>query len=630
MFGVFVATGSAASALNDDHLRQAWPGESRSEVLTPMPGVKLARFVPKDSTCSPGFTWSDDRKVVVGIDGYLLTDRAPDGSGQAEHARSFANLCREEGYAQALRSIVAGAFNLVVADLEAQRCYVSNDHVGSLSVYHSRLDDGWLLSSNPVALARTGLVDTEADLTGMTEWIYLQQTIGERFVVRGIRILLPYTSLHWDSEANRGHLQVNPDPPMEIDPERVSPSPDDLVDAFLEGCQRIASIDPQPAHLQSSGKDSRLILASWPTEEPLPCYTYGNPDSLEVHIARQVADLRGADWIHIWMDGDQVAPDLESMFNANGQIIWPDRFLAARQMLKDGYSGVLDGYCGGFMTHMNNGYGSERFFTLLPKIARRFAIFRDVRVSAVGLEAFANAVWNQGLELPDEGSLRELVTADFFEALKDEKANVLQDIQEEAQRVMPGNDSVATLWRNYHTVNRGTRSVAQQGVMCRCFVNVYTPYSADVPFFRLMMKVRPEDAAFERLTIRMYRKRFPDYGKIVYGDSLVPMTSSPFRHKLSSLLIARDKRIPWLSGNAQGKPRDANSWFRWLQESAPLREAAAGFLRQGGIIDEENSAQTFERMAAGQAQWGGKLFHLAAMGKWLSLSGSPAGGGARD
>jgi asparagine synthetase B (glutamine-hydrolysing) len=556
------------------------------------------------------------------VDGYLLSDRIQSAGSLAEHIRAFANTCREEGYEKGLRSIVAGTFNLVVVDLAALRCYVTNDYTGSLSLYYSKLKDGWLISSNPVALASTGLIDTQLDMIGCAEWAYIGHTVGERYFLKGIKIIPPFTTFRWEAAGGRGQLEKNPDSPWDILPTASPPSVDELADSFGEACQRISTIDPRPAHLQSAGKDSRLILASWPEGYNPPCYTYGNPESHEVRIARSIADIRGSEWIHVWLDGDEAASSIEAMFHANGLIIWPDRYLVARQMQRDGYSGVLDGFCGGFLTHMTHGFGSDQYFSRLSRIGRYLTVFIDQKVSSVGLDRISEALYQENLEVHHDDELRSFISAEFVAQLSRQKLDIMQDIHSQVRHYVPANDSVAILWRNFMTANRGTHAIAQQGVLCRCFVNVYCPFSGDRRYHWLQMETKPEAAAYDRLTGELYRRRFPKYGDLPNSDSLLPLRSSPFRHGLSSKIMSKGWSIPFVTGNTRGQERDANSWIIWLRHNQRLRETAAGFLREGGILDEQRCAAAFEAISSGTKRGSGKLFHLASIAKWISLSGN--------
>jgi hypothetical protein len=452
------------------------------------------------------------------------------------------------------------------------------------------------------------------------EWAFAGSTIGDRYMLKGIKVAYPHTSFIWDSKSSSGQFKQNDDSPWDIVPSMKIPTIDQLADSFIEGCKRLSAVEPLPAHFQSSGKDSRLILAAWPNGYNPPCYTYGDPESLEVGIARSVAKLRGSEWIHVWLDGDEVAENLTNLFNASGMIIWPDRYFSARQMQKDGHTWVTDGYWGGVQTHPG-GYDCDRYFSLISRIARWFTVFIDQKVSSIGLDRIAETLTGYLLEthLVIE-FLSDFVSEEFIAELSKQKSQIKNDVYEELKRLVPPNDSLAILWRKYISSNRGLRQHAQQGVMCRSFINVYYPYCGDLNHHRLQLRVKPSVSAYDRQLIILYRKRFPEYADIPYGSSLLPLRVSPFRSKLSRILISSGRQIPLLTGETGGRARDANSWVVWLKKSQALRENAADFLREGGIINEKAIAKTFDDISTGKKKGTGQIFHLASLAKWITLS----------
>ena len=627
MFGMLVAVGSAARRLSGERCSAIWPAGSVSEGISPLEDVRIVRFAPEDARPSCGFVWSDDRQVVVHVDGYLYTYAAPRQASRTDQVQAFANTCSKDGYEAAIRDIAGGTFNLAVVDLARSRCHVTTDHIGSLTLYHSRVDGGWLLSTNPVSLARSGIIDCEPDITAMAEWAYIGYTIGDRFLLKGIRVVPPFTSFRWDSGQAQGHFGENADSPWRILPEGPGPSPDALTDAFLESCRRIAILEPRPAHFQSAGKDSRFILASWPEGYDPPCYTYGDGDSHEVAIARSVAELRGSRWIHVWLDGDDVASDLGELFDRTGLIVYPDRYLAARQIRRDGYAGVLDGYLGHVFS--GNGYlRCDRYFSLLSRLMRYLAVYVDQRVSGIGRDRIAEAILDSILEVRDDAGLCEYASRDFVSRLRAEWPDMLNDLRLQVDRFAPANDSLGSLWNNLVLANRSAHAIVQQMVIVRSFLDVYCPSSGDLDLLRMKWRIPPGVAAHDRFYIRMYRRRFPDYAKIRSNNTLLPLNRSPLLHKWSAILMSKGISIPYVTGDTGGRERDANSWNRWFRQSRSMRNAALAFLREGGILDEESGARMFDAVGTGARRGSGKVFHLAGIAKWLGISANISSGRA--
>ncbi|MEW6050263.1 MAG: hypothetical protein AB1644_04275 [Candidatus Zixiibacteriota bacterium] len=624
MYGQLVACGSAARLLSHEYLLKAWPIKSHTEIIAPHPEIVLARFTPPQTEHETSFLWSDDKAVLVSVDGFLLTDRIRLSAPHSQHAISFANLCSGEGYEAAWRSIVAGSFNLVVVDLSRHELHVTKDHIGTFSLYHSPVDGGWLLSSNPVALALTGLVNTEIDLTACAEWAFIGYTIGDRYMTKGIRNVRPDTAFRWDLIGAKGGFDANPDSPWNILPDRKSPPVDDAIDSLVEACRRVSLVDPAPANFQSAGWDSRAILAAWPDSYNPTCYTYGDPDSHEVHIAHTVADTRASRWVHVWPGGDEAAHHLETLFDMTGHIVFPDRYFTARQMRQDSHTGALDGFIGGVL--VGHGYYTcDRHFSPVVRVVRLAGLYRDQSVSAVGFDRVAEALLDDIQEISDPAELCRYVTYDVSGALNREKPGILQDIRDELTRLKQSSDSLSVLWRNFFMANRSAHAIVQQAVLSRAFVHIYCPFSGDLDFLRLQMRIRPADAAHHRYYREIYRRKFPKFGKILYGDSLMPLHVAPLRHRISRMIIEEGYTIPGLTANANGRERDANSWGRWLRQSERLRLTTLQLLRDGGMIDEQRAATTLHEVCNGSRRWFGKLFHLASIARWMSLSGNNSG-----
>lgn len=624
MYGQLVACGSGARQLSEEQILAAWPVPSQSEIIAPAPGLYLARFTPREIRPVDSFVWSDDRHVVVSVDGYLLVNTLDPSVPVSQHFRAFANLCSAKGYPAALRAIVSGSFNLVVADIARSTLFVTKDHVGNFSLYHSPIDGGWLLSSNPVALARTHLVDNRLDLTACAEWALVGYTIGERFMLKGIRRMFSYRSFVWDLASSSGKFETNPDSPWHILPDSVSPPVDEAIERFTESCRRISLVDPRPAHFQSAGWDSRAILAAWPGGYNPPCYTYGDPESHEVTIARAVSDERGSRWVHVWMNGDDVARGLQTIFDTAGHIVFPDRYFAARQMLTDGYHGALDGFLGGVLVG-HGYYFCDHHFSFLARLARYGTIFVDQSVARIGLDRIAAALFGDIQEVSDPEKLRAYLSDDVTDTLFRERSGILQDIHDELTRLRLPSDSLAILWRNFFMANRSAHAIVQQAVLCRASVQVYCPFSADQQFHRLQMRIRPRDAAFHRYYREMYRRQWPRYADLIYGESLMPLRVAPIRHRLSHLLVSEGRHMPLLSGNAAGRERDANSWGAWFHQSDALRQASLQYLRDAGVIDEARAGATMRQVAAGNRKGNGKLLHLASVAQWMTMANRCSG-----
>lgn len=71
MYGLLIAVGSAARMFKGKDFPAIWPVPSNSEVVASGEDVRIARFEPVDAEKTCGFVWSDDRQVLIHVDGYL-------------------------------------------------------------------------------------------------------------------------------------------------------------------------------------------------------------------------------------------------------------------------------------------------------------------------------------------------------------------------------------------------------------------------------------------------------------------------------------------------------------------------------------------------------------------------------
>jgi hypothetical protein len=162
--------------------------------------------------------------------------------------------------------------------------------------------------------------------------------------------------------------------------------------------------------------------------------------------------------------------------------------------------------------------------------------------------------------------------------------------------------------------------IVQEGLQCRQSVNVYLPYSNDRDFCRILMCLPPKTVRYHRLYRKIYRRRHPQFARIPYVGSLLPVTRPAIQHKLSTIMVSQNKSIPLLTGKREGKPRDPNSWGIWLHESPKMREFIREGLLSGGITSEERCTRYLDDLAANRKRGTGKLFHIASIGKWMAMS----------
>lgn len=580
----------------------------------------MARFVPESHQEAPTIYSSRDATLHLAIDGYIIMQFAQITFGLHRHIESLVEDFQRKGIREGLHDLVAGSYVMMAFDASKRKAYIITDPIGSLAVYISNVGNGWLVSTNPVMLARSGLIDTTIDRIACAEWAFFAYAMRERYALKGIRKIPPGAIFSIDLRLDKskcerferfGNVSIG----------EKTPAVEDVAEAFKRACAHLMYIDPNPAHLQSAGMDSRLITASLPESFKPACYTYGNPDAHEIRIARLVAEKREFPWFHTWQHGDQVADNADSIFNESGVIMWPDRRFAAELIASNNHLGVIDGLAGdalvggSFFGHMNC-FG---FNKLLKRIMARPY---DEKYSKFSMDHIVESIYESILQVKDPGYFRNFLSDDAISLVNCERENILQDIWDSIRDNKPKLDSIALLWRNFLMANRIPNYTIQQGIMCKKYINIYYPFTNDREFYRLAMRIQPKDSMYRRYYIRLYRRCHPGYAEITYGDTLIPVRRPVINHKLSGVLLSLNKSIPYLTGRSHDKVRDPNGWGIWLEESGRLRDYVYTCLESAGLLDKSRADNYFREIASGKIKGSGKLFHLASIARWMTISKS--------
>ncbi len=615
MFGITMGVGETSRLLSKGAVEQLWPSNSNFSVLNTGSGISVAIYAPSQANLSDFTAYSSDKNIYLGLCGYIIADTPV--SGLKANLNHLANEIQKNGMPPGLPNIAGGSFSLAVIDLNLKIGRLYSDPAGSMPLYYCTTSGGWLLSSNPLSLINSGAIESTIDPVACAEWALFSHTIGDRYPVKSIKTLRIGDYFEWDGD--EGHIKSY-DRLWDKIPESASPDPNEIAEEFSAACNRIRQIDDNPAQLQSAGMDSRLITASWPDDKVLTCYSYGNPNSHEVEIAKRLASIRGNGWHHTWQHGDEVASHLDSMFNNTGIILWPDRYFVARQMAENGHKGVLDGFAGDSVLG-----GSDYVHNLyLGKNTRRYRLFcrfQDNDLDDYSLDQIAETLYKTHLQIEPD-SLSECIDKDYIQSVKDLRDDIIEDIRGELEYLMPPNRSLGVLWRNFIYANRAPHLTIQQGQMCNAYVMVYYPFSNDTRFHDMAFRLNPADIAFRKFYRKLYRTCYPKFAEVPYGGTLLPIKRPGWNHKLAAIMASRGKSIPWLTSPTNGLPRDPNGWAIWLKESEVIRDFAASALSEGGIIDQSAYSSYMDDIRTGRKQGGGKLFHMASIAKWHALDGA--------
>lgn len=615
MHGFIAAFGRAAGDLTRETLVASLDGLSADHVhlLTSDDGMRAAVIAPPRPGTSPAVLWERGSAMGLAVQGYLLLD---DSAPTAGHLARFLHTVAERGLDRALSEVIAGSFNLAVLDTARGELLVANDRLGSIPLYFVSGPDGGVVTTIPGLLGLGSRSESAPDWTACAEILYTGYTLGDRYVIRGSRRLHGASILRWDARA--GCLETRE---TSLDPSRIAPAPgpadlDDLGDRLEAACRRLARMGGRTALFLSGGMDSRLILAAWPGDAPLHCYSYGPERFVDVAVARAVATAHGAPFTHVPLSGDAVAASVEDAARWGGVPLFPNRYLAARRAREDGFDAVLDG-CLGDAYFGGSYYKFQSKFSRRARYAEKLDLFVDHSVARVGPDALVDAMWGELFDpATDEWAASHLSPA-VAARLAAAKDDIRQDAWREVRRLASWHDSASVLLREFRVANRNWHYITQQAVASRRFLRVDMPLIADCSLLEALYRLPPAETAFRKLQIRLFRRRYPELAALPYAGSLLPLSRPPLLHHWASRLRGRGLSLPFMAPAIAGATQDFDEWDEWLRGSAALRARTVELLGAIGFAESERLQSRMDDVAQGRTRGVGELVHLAGLAPLL-------------
>jgi hypothetical protein len=219
------------------------------------------------------------------------------------------------------------------------------------------------------------------------------------------------------------------------------------------------------------------------------------------------------------------------------------------------------------------------------------------------------------------GELPQLLDADVVSHLRGARRDIVADIRSSLEYLRSPDDSTALTFRNFLVAARGLHAIGLQAVMCRAHLEVYFPFTNDVPLLSLLLSVPPSRLAYRRMYIELFRRRYPAFAELPIDSSGLPLRRGPLAHKWSVLL--RDAGIvpPGLRSVVPAQHVRPINWGGWMKESANLRQRLIGYFADSPLIDRAKLHVLADRLGRGENLGGGKLPQLAALSRWHAIAG---------
>jgi hypothetical protein len=560
-------------------------------------------------------SYFENSQLIILVDGDISLNSSNLSLNEA--LRSLANTFLTSGYQAVIKAIKAGSFNLVIFDKQLQELFFLNDFIGSIPLYYAQNQQNIVISSNPRAVFKTGVISKTIDMTGVASFVHLGYGFSSRHITKELNKLsanhcIKYSCNTKSIEVLKGNYNLFESFPQQHDYKKSNYS-----SLIKNACSRVAEHSGNTASFLSGGLDSRMVTAAWPSHNKLEHFTYGAEGSAEIEFAKMVAELNKAPLHHLVPQGNEITEALESIFEFSGLACFPERYYFAEIMAKQGFNSVNDG----FLVDVFLGgdfYNNDSYLSKRSKIAKYFGVFIDQKTRNHSIEAIAQAYFDSANLVKNYNGLKQYLDPDFIAAIKLEKENIIEDIYNEVKRLSQYTESIAYIFRNITASNRSANYTLTQGVNARQFLKVNYPLGLDKDLTYKSLELAPKHAAYRRGQLKALQDNYMSYATIPYSRTLIPATYSATAHKWASILNGMNIHIPGFNYQYKNKDIQFSNWSQWFANTESLRELARTWLLSGGISTATKLDSFFNDVAKGKKLANGHIFHIAGISRWLA------------
>jgi asparagine synthase (glutamine-hydrolysing) len=282
--------------------------------------------------------------------------------GSAEADRFIAQGALAEAACAAYRAFgtgfaphLEGQYAAVLCDEAAGRLFVASSRDGFAPLYLARAGDVRLYGSSLGPLAACGPAPRSLDAQGVGVFLTYGQLFGRQTLVNGITTLDAATVLELDLTTNSVRRTRYWDFSRLATPETgrpLEPQVSELCEVIEAAAERCCRRRGRYVSGLSGGLDSRLVtgLAARKVAD-LKTWTFGNPDSVDVRVARQVCEQLGLEQLVFPLRPEEVADNAELFAaTADGAVACNHAFSLQRcRDLRTHGDIVLNGLAGDFI-----------------------------------------------------------------------------------------------------------------------------------------------------------------------------------------------------------------------------------------------------------------------------------------
>jgi len=194
-----------------------------------------------------------------------------------------------------------GRFILLRIHADGSAWTLWNDWVGSIPVFHARIQSGWIASTiEPVVVASAGISTDDIHGPGLVSLLINGHFLADWTLFTGMKRVPPDCVAEWGEGRFRWARLWTIQPTAD----RWETRWDELIDEMYELTRRaireVLETHPSWVLPLSSGLDSRLIAAvGADMRADIRAYAWGAPESTDVIYSRQIAQRLGLPWQHV-------------------------------------------------------------------------------------------------------------------------------------------------------------------------------------------------------------------------------------------------------------------------------------------------------------------------------------------
>ena len=613
MHGLYVQ--DSRNGFPSQSLSEVWNYINNSEVRTTRPSLSSQLHLIDCQTHNESYL--ENKEILIFIDGDLSL--SIECSSLSSSLAKLAKFYFMGGIQKVISEIRAGSFNLVIYDKISNKLLFITDFIGSIPLYYGCTDNGIVISTNAVAAANSKIINRSIDNTGVASFIHFGHGFGSRHILKELNKIPANHCLSYDLQYKKMEIIKGENCLFENYPAIERYDHEKIHGLITQACRRSSINSGKTASFLSGGLDSRMVTAAWPKSSPLTHFTYGATNSAEILFAKQVAELNGEPLNHIIPTGDDIATQLEDIFNFSGLACFPERFHFSKIMAQQGFNSVNDGFLidiflGGEMA------ANDSYFSKVSKAAKILGIFVDQSIKKYSSEAIAEAYFDSTNNIKSYKQMSEYLDPDFISLVKNERDNILHDITNQINVARKNTDVMSNIFISMTVKNHSTNYTSNQGVNSRQHLKVNYPLGADKDLIHACLALPRSQASYRKLQLSYLSTSHPEYAKIPYSRTLIPVTYPAVLHKWASILNNKNIFIPKFNSKYKDKTLSFSNWPDWIKNSDAMQGLATSWLISGGVTTDKKLDAYYASLQDCKKSASGHMFHVASVAKWIAFT----------